>query len=297
MDAKPECIVCRSNRTLPYPPRYVDGRLWRCEDCGLRFVHPQPSPADAASVYDEDYFRNPDSGDRGYSDYEGDRSNIERSFQRRWSRLRPLCPNSGRVLDVGCAYGFFLNVAAQAGWDTEGIDISPHAVEFARRTHGDRVQQGAFLEAELPEGRFDLITMWDYLEHSLDPKADLVKAHSLLTSGGVLALTTTDAASLPARVMRHRWMGFKVEEHFCFFSRDAMRRVLKDVGFQTRAIRYDGKFITLDLFLQRLGLYVPLANRVVQELVKRKIVPSLSFYANPLDIIMVVAQKSPAVAK
>ena len=290
--SNPECIVCHSRETLPYPPKYVEGKLWRCQHCGLRFVHPQPSATELAALYDESYFRSPDSGQRGYGDYEGDRSNIERSFRRRWERLQPLCPGSGRLLDVGCAYGFFLNVAAEAGWEVHGLDISSHAVEFARRTYGDRVHRGSFLEAELPEGRFDLITMWDYLEHSLDPKADLVKAHRLLTDDGVLALTTSDATSLPAKVMRHRWMGFKLEEHLCFFSRDTMRRLLADVGFQTKGIRYDGKFITLDMFLQRLGAYVPLLSHLVEPLMRRKIVPSLSFYANPRDIIMVVAQKS-----
>ena len=290
--SNPECIVCHSKQTLPYPPKFVEGKLWRCQDCGLRFLYPQPSAAELAAIYDESYFRSPNSGHRGYSDYGADRSNIERSFQRRWDRLQPLCPSSGRLLDVGCAYGFFLNVAAEAGWDVQGMDISSHAVEFARRTHGDRVRQGAFLEAELPEGRFDLITMWDYLEHSLDPKADLAKAHRLLADGGVLALTTSDATSWPAKVMRHRWMGFKLEEHLCFFSRSTMRRLLAEVGFQTKAIRYDGKFITLDIFLQRLGVYVPFVRHLVAPLLKRNMVPSLSFYANPLDIIMVAAQKS-----
>ena len=218
-DNGPVCMLCGSRESERYPPKYMNGSLWRCLDCDLRFVYPQPSLEELTDVYSEDYFSSSNSNELGYSDYEGDRSNIYRTFKRRLNYLQQVHPGNGSVLDVGCAYGFFLEVAAEAGWDVSGVDISRHAVERARERLGDRVQAGTFSEEELPEQRFSVITMWDYLEHVVDPKADLAKAWRLLADDGILALATPDVSSMPAKVFGHRWMGYKLDEHLVYFSR------------------------------------------------------------------------------
>jgi 2-polyprenyl-3-methyl-5-hydroxy-6-metoxy-1,4-benzoquinol methylase len=292
----PVCMLCGSREAQRYPREYMHGNLWFCLDCGLRFIFPHPHLEALKAVYNEDYYSSSDSNEQGYSDYYGDRPNILRTFRRRVGSLRRVVPGKARSLDVGCAYGFFLEAAAQAGWDAYGIDISQHAIECARESLGDRVWEGDFLEEELPVERYDVITMWDYLEHVRDPKANLAKAHRLLVDGGVLALATPDVGSLPARTFRHRWMGYKLDEHLVYFSRSTIRRLLEEAGFRVLSMSYEGKYVTLGLFLQRLQLYAPFAAPLVKLLARTRAAASFSFYANPRDIIMVVAQKSDDVA-
>ena len=292
MEDKAICMLCGSGESERFPLRYLNGRLWRCIDCGLVFVYPQPAVADLTVLYGEEYFTNANSNELGYSDYEGDRQNIHRTFRRRLNSLQTVHPAKAAVLDVGCAYGMFLEVAAEAGWDVQGIDISEHAVERAQERLGDRVRAGVFLEEELPAGRYDVVTMWDYLEHTLDPKADLAKARRLLVDGGILALATPDVGSLAAKIFGHRWMGYKLDEHLVYFSRATMRRFLEEAGFQIISMKHEGKYVSLRLFLQRLCLYAPFITPLVNLVQKARALTAISFYASSRDILLVVAQKS-----
>lgn len=288
---KPTCMLCGSGDTESCPPKYMHGSLWRCTDCGLRFVHPQPSTEALEAVYDSGYFSSSNSNEQGYTNYGADRSNILRTSRHRLKSLQRLRPEKGKILDVGCAYGFFLEAADEAGWDAYGIDISRHAVERAEERLGDRVRVGAFLEEELPAEHYDMITMWDYLEHTLDARVELAKARQLLVDGGILALACPDVGSLPARLFGHRWMGYKVDEHLVYFSRSTLRRLLEELGFRVISMKYEGKYISLSLFLDRLCLYAPFVTPVVK-LLSRVWQPSVSFYTNPRDIMLVLAQKS-----
>jgi len=285
------CPICRSTRTKHLSPAYRDDSLVDCLDCDLRFAYPLPTAEDLAKLYDETYYQIYDPGYRGYDDYEADQHNLLRTFDRRIKYIMRSSPPAGRLLDVGCAHGFFLQAAANAGWDVYGIDISAYAIEYARQRFGDHVMQGQFPDSTLPNNHFQVITMWDYLEHTLDPRAELKKAHELMTDNGILAVYTPELGSLPARVMRHRWLHYKTE-HLFYFSRKVIRRLLEEAGFQVISSRYEGKHISLDSFLRRLPLYLPVLNRPVKRLRGAHPIQRHSIYMNPFDFMLVLARKT-----
>ena len=200
-------------------------------------------------------------------------------------------PEKGRILDVGCAMGFFVDVAEDAGWSAYGLDISEHAVERARVRHGDRVERGTFPEANPPADEFDAITMWDYLEHTQNPRQELSRALDLLSEGGLLALTTPDVRTWPAKIMGHRWMHLKPQEHLFYFSRRTLRRLLEEAGFSVLDIRSAGKFVSLELLLRRLRPYLPPMGPLVAQLLKIKRLTEVSLYIDSLDNILVLAEK------
>jgi SAM-dependent methyltransferase len=115
---------------------FINGwRIVDCRRCGLRFVSPRMPPSAYATFYDPAYYKSSDSLRRGYEDYAAEHGSIVRTFERRWRRLarhatRPLA--GGRYLDVGCAYGYALEVAQAAGMEAFGVDVSAHAVREAR---------------------------------------------------------------------------------------------------------------------------------------------------------------------
>jgi len=289
------CAICGSSEFHIRLRSYGAGtRLLECLGCGFCLSDPMPKEKETKDIYrDADYFANAHSLHRGYEDYEGDSENIRRTFTRRFLALAPLLPHSAAILDVGCAYGYFLDIAASAGHNVQGIDPSPAAIAVARERHGDKVREGTLGDSSWPAHAFDLVTMWDVLEHTLDPRKAIVAAARLLRPGGILAITVPDSGSIPARVMGRRWMGYKPGEHPIFFSRSSLQQVLDETGFTVEAMRHEGKFVSGATFLNRLAYYFPLLLPITQWAERRAFVRSMFFYVNPFDILLVVAKKRP----
>lgn len=105
----------------------------RCEECGLTYVNPRLCPQALVSQYEEGYFF---AG--SYDDYLSERKGLEKTFERRLEKIEKLAA-PGRVLDLGCAFGFFLSVAQGRGWDAYGVDLSPSACRYAREQLGVQV--------------------------------------------------------------------------------------------------------------------------------------------------------------
>ena len=284
------CNLCGSSQSEPFCPANGLG-LVRCAGCGLVYVGLRPDPDELYTLYDETYFRNDESGVVGYSDYIKDEPNIRRTARRRLAFLeRFLAP--GRLLDVGCAVGFFLDEARRRGWQVEGLDVSSFAVEYTRQRFGLTAHLGSFTEAELPAGAFDLVTMWDVIEHVPDPKAYVRRAAELLRAGGVIVLATPDVDSIPARLAGRRWVGFKLsEEHIYYFSIKTLARMLDEAGFDVVNVRHVGKYVTLRLFLDRLGMYFPRLAGLLAVFERAFNLSERAAYVNPFDIVAITARK------
>ena len=284
------CNLCGSMDTQPFCPS--NGRsLVQCKKCGLVYVSPRPQAEELYELYSESYFHNDDSGTVGYSNYVNDEQNIRKTFQRRLKRVERFA-QPGALLDVGCAAGFFLSEAQQRGWQVEGLDVSAFAVRYTQEHFGIPAQQGALLDLDLPENHYDMVTMWDVIEHVPDPKAYIQRAAELLQSGGTIALATPDVDSLPAHITGKRWVGYKLsEEHLYYFSPKTLGRMLTEAGFEVVDVYHVGKYVTLRLFLDRLGMYLPPLAKPLQSLERAFRLSEWSLYVNPFDIIAITARK------
>jgi SAM-dependent methyltransferase len=257
----------------------------------LVYVSPRPDPNELYALYGETYFQNDDSSTVGYTHYVKDEPNIRKTFNGRLRRLEQFI-RPGKLLDIGCAAGFFLSEAQGRGWTVQGVDVSSFAVKYASERFGFDVRQGSFTEMDYPSASYDAVTMWDVIEHVPDPKAYIQRAASLLKSGGVFALATPDVESLPARLTGKRWVGYKLsEEHVYYFSARTLSEMLVEAGFEIVDVRHVGKYVTLRLFLDRLGMYSPLIASALAAVEKRFQLSAYSFYMNPLDIVAITAKK------
>lgn len=285
------CNLCGSAQQHPYCP--ANGRgLVQCAGCGLVFVGAQPDEKELYALYGETYFHNDQSGEVGYTNYAADEANIRQTAHRRLKFVERFTGKPGRMLDVGCALGFIMDVARQRGWQVEGLDVSTFAVDYVRQRFGHTVYNGTLTEVALPAGAYDLVTMYDVIEHVPDPLANMRAIAALLKPGGIYELATPDVASLPARLTGKRWIGYKMsEEHVYYFSVDTLRRMLDAAGFDIVHVRHIGKYVTLRLFLDRLGFYLPFVSRPLQWLEKTFGLSSWSFYVNPFDIVAITARK------
>jgi 2-polyprenyl-3-methyl-5-hydroxy-6-metoxy-1,4-benzoquinol methylase len=256
----------------------------------LIYVNPRPPFEELAKQYGDEYFHCAEPTFGGYEDYEADREDIEDTFRRRLSLLRPwLTSSRPTLLDAGCATGLFLEVARAGGWDVEGMDISEFALARARE-RGFRVRQGTLPDPVMRSESYDVITLWDVIEHVPDPAAVVRECHRLLKPGGVLAMSTPDAGSLPARLLRGKWLGFRsIDEHLYFFSRASMTAMLNRAGLHVARYHDVGKVLSLRRLIARMRFYSRIAALALRT--ADRLVPNLSIYVNPHDTMCVIAVK------
>jgi SAM-dependent methyltransferase len=257
-----------------------------CEACGLRFLHPQPTAVQLRDLYGEAYFARARPGAPGYDRYLEEIEHIRRTFDERL-RLLPAPAGSSRLLDVGAAIGLFVERARQAGWAAEGIEPSEWAARYAREILHQPVRTATLEQAGIPPGSQDVVTLWEVIEHLVDPAATLRTVAQLLRPGGVLALSTPDAGSAVARVLGRRWPGWsKIPEHLFFFDRATLRLLLEAGGFRIETMRYVSLVVSRGYLLDRIGSLAGLRLRRLLPAAWRE----RAVKVNPFYDLMVVAR-------
>jgi 2-polyprenyl-3-methyl-5-hydroxy-6-metoxy-1,4-benzoquinol methylase len=247
------CVVCGNDK--PTLVLRKDGySIVRCTACGLMYVGEDPAKIDFDSIYGESYYTG--GNDQVFSDYLGEERARRASARRRVWALR-LVRARGRLLDVGCAAGFFL-AEARDFYDVQGVEFSEFSSRFAREHFGLNVFNGTLLQAGLEASQFDLVTLWDVIEHVPDPDAVLAEAARLLKPDGRLVLTTGDIGSSYARRRGERWHLLAPPWHLYYFSRETMARLGANAGLKMISCRARG--VASDHRLMRTRPAIALAN-------------------------------------
>ncbi len=237
----------------------VHPTIVRCRRCGLVYANPRQEGATILETYEA--VKDPL--------YIEEREGRVLTFEH---HLRPLerltgPPDGRRLLDIGAYTGVFVEIAARHGWDAWGVEPSHWAVEEARK-RGLQVVQGTTETAELPEGGFDVVTMWDVIEHLTDPLGELRRVYGLLRPGGLLIVHTIDIGSLFARLMGARWP-WLMEMHLYYFNRRTLRLMLEKAGFSVLRIQAQGRYLRLGYLMNRVGALIPWLGRPAERLVTR----------------------------
>jgi 2-polyprenyl-3-methyl-5-hydroxy-6-metoxy-1,4-benzoquinol methylase len=191
------------------------------------------------------------------SGYQSHRLNTERNRYRTWESRRdarlarlvgPPTSSGARLLDVGCATGTFLVRARAQGWQVRGIEPGEHMVAFARSTHGLDVELGGAEAAagRFDSGSFDIITLWDVVEHLQHPLRVMRHLFDLLKPGGTLYLATPNEDGWLPRAHWHLlrpvlgiWPHPEPPRHLYQFSRKTIERLFESAGFEAVRVRHD----------------------------------------------------------
>lgn len=233
------CPVCAGLRSLPLFDK--DGyTMRRCEACTLVFVGQDPAGIDFKALYGQAYYTG--GSDAVFADYVGQEAARRAGAHRRLALLRHLPPRiarRGRLLDVGCAAGFFLAEARQH-YEVQGVELSQWSSDYARDRLGLPVFTGTLHEAALPSDHFDVITLWDVIEHVPEPLPLLQEAARVLKPGGRLVLTTGDWGSSYAQARGADWHLMTPPWHLCMFSRATLARLADQAGLRVVAWRSEG---------------------------------------------------------
>lgn len=236
------CPGCGSGEGVPFvqgPDRMhpIPGvfRLVRCPVCDLVYQNPRPTFPLLQRHYPDEYVAYA-APTEGLTARLGWRYGIERY---RRCRFVTRFQREGRLLDVGCATGQFLADMRDFGdWQLLGVEMNPRAALIARRRHGLPVVIARFEELELPPAAFDVVTLWDVLEHLPEPVARLRAVRESLKPDGWLFLSVPILDSLDARLFGGHWIGLDLPRHLQIFSHRSLRHMFRVTGFRIVATAY-----------------------------------------------------------
>jgi 2-polyprenyl-3-methyl-5-hydroxy-6-metoxy-1,4-benzoquinol methylase len=294
------CIACGA---LPRRAFRLRGgvRLEQCPRCHLGWWN--WPPFDPGAFYDQGYFQGAGQA-KGYDDYAALEAGVAHTARSRLRRITGILSGADssditagrprRMLELGCGTGVFLDVARQAGWQVEGVEVSAYAGERARE-RGLAVNTTPVEDLRPTPGAYDCVALWDVIEHVRDPAAVLHAAARALRPGGVLALSTGDVTSLCAALCGPRWHLFNLPEHLFFFSPEALRRLLAQAGGHIVHVTREVNWVPVAYVWERLrkteGILGHIADRCLRNATLQRMAPWL-IPATLLDVLGVYARRT-----
>lgn len=275
------CVVCEGVESAVKFPGIL-----HCPGCGTMKADLSLSDEELARLYSKNYFFGEE-----YSDYLKDRAVLEKNFRLRLKVLNSfLNPSHRDLLEIGSAYGFFLNLVKERFKTVQGFDLSQSAVEYAKEQLHVDARCEDFLKHDFGSERFDAVCLWDTIEHLRDPHLYIEKISRLTRKGGLIAMTTGDIESVNAKWRGAKWRLMHPPTHLYYFSKRSLARLLTRHGYEVVYHRYGGFYRSLDNTFYNI-LVLRQKNKPFYDFLKKTGFSDVHFYLNLFDIMYVVARK------
>jgi len=247
---EPACPLCKVDHPsckLKY--KKYGFSIYRCGVCSIMFVNPLPSMEKIFDIYKSSYFQRGNKYNFNHKikisdpNWHNDVNKI--SFVKNFK-------SSGTLLDVGCGMGGFLNVARESGFTVTGIEISKYASDFVKSELEMMVYNTDLSTAGFRSESYDIVCMWDVIEHLHDPHKTLQEIYRILKPGGYLFISTGDTGSIWARITGYFWHLLTPPQHLFYFNKKNLNDLLVLKGFDVIKTIYDGKCVTLEFIVFKL---------------------------------------------
>lgn len=286
-----KCYFCRKNKlVLLYPHTTgdvvkIEGEyactsasfghhepIVKCQNCGLVYLDEGILQEELSSYYEIE--------DPKYLEEQLAR---RKTFEHYLRRVESFKPCKGKLLDVGASTGLFVDVALKNGWNAYGVETNKWAVECSKELYGLQMVNDSFKRELFPKESFDVVTMWDVIEHFADPLEEMKNVNWYLKEGGLFAFSTIDAGSVIARLTGSKWSWF-MQMHRYYFDKKTIAMFLKKAGFGRIVFRPHFRYLSLGYLSTRVSAYNRILSKSVEEVLKklrldRVIIP---YYANDL---------------
>jgi len=296
-----KCIVCGGDE---YHLKYdlASGCIWRCSNCGMMCLWPQPTEEGLRVIYDDQYYKNEkffadnDESLYGYVDYLS-----EKQFRRLDSNriLEPIAEHlpvaegdKPSLLEVGCGLGLFMEEAYDEGFDVEGVEFNRYAYEHVRGKFNFPIHLGNLCDLQPRRESYDVCCLLDVIEHLLDPRAMVRRVSQLVRPGGMCVLQTMDCSSFVSRLLGARLEDFRrTREHLYFFDRKTIAKLLGEFGFEVVSISYIGHSFQLGFLLDRLDVVVPRLFKLIKRIIRPRWLLKATVFVNPRTKMLVIAKR------
>lgn len=195
-----------------------------CQNCGLVYMNPRFSPLEIEAFYDEDYFVFEDIQQMRQIVYAKEAIKDIIKFKQK-----------GELLDVGSAKGLFLLIARKHGFAVHGLEISKYAADFTQEAFDIQTSIGTLENVDLKGKQYDVITMFDVIEHFQNPMRSMLKIRKALKDNGILIVDTPNIESMYSKLKSTNWQGYG-RFHLYYFSHDTLIRLLRKAGFEPLSV-------------------------------------------------------------
>jgi SAM-dependent methyltransferase len=222
-------IVVGPDRSLGLPGTF---RMVQCVRCGLIRQNPRPIASDIDAYYPATY--EPFSTALAIDDEPSLLRRLDRRYgMRKRRKLIEVFQPGGRLLDVGCATGVFLFEMARTGrWSVEGIEPNDRAAAYANERHRLAIHHGSIDDAPYDDAQFDVVTLWNVLEHLHSPVTALHRIANWLKPGGWLVFSLPNYESFERKLFGDRWFVWELPRHLFIFPRAVVDAVCRSTGFE-----------------------------------------------------------------
>jgi 2-polyprenyl-3-methyl-5-hydroxy-6-metoxy-1,4-benzoquinol methylase len=251
-------------------------QIVKCKNCGLIYVNPRIKTGIMISGYS-------DAVDKLYISQETGRIN---TFKKSLKLVEKYAPSRGKILDIGAAAGFFLKVAKDAGWEIYGVEPSKWMSDWGNKKFNVNIKNDILKDSKYPPDFFHVVTMWDVLEHTPDPKSELVEVARILKKNGILIINYPNIGSKIAKLAGRQWW-FILSVHLYYFNHQTIRSYLEKNGFEVLHIKRYYQTLSLEHLISMIGLYSKLLSRIGQFLVKTLKMNKwqIPYYASQANVI------------
>lgn len=266
-------------------------RIVKCQGCTLVYTLPRLSSAQIKQMYQTKYWKSPKAREFGYTDYLNDSELYLKTFDLRSQIIDRYKTTPGKLLEIGSAAGFFLKVMAEKRWQTTGVEISALMVDYARdKLKLPDIRLGTLKQQNLPESSFDVIVLWDVIEHLENPRQILRETERLLKDDGILILETQNVESVFSKFMGKSWHHYKHQEHLWHFSPQTITSLLKLEKLKVLELspHLAGKYISVNFLIERITRIHPIFSKLLSIF---SFMGNINFYLNPMDEMILVARK------
>ncbi len=225
-------------------------QIVKCKNCGFMYVNPRVK----AELIFEGYSGGEDP--TFVSQARGRELTFAKSL-----KLIEKHAKKGKIYDVGTAGGSFLHVARKNGWEVYGCEPNKWMCSWAKKHYGLDITPGDLFTKKYPDNYFDVLTLWDVLEHVPNPKETLVECNRILKKGGLLVVNYPDIASGISRLMSRKWV-FLLSVHLFYFTPKTVRMILDKTGFETLLIKKHFQKLALGYLTFRMKQYSNLLHKI-----------------------------------
>jgi 2-polyprenyl-3-methyl-5-hydroxy-6-metoxy-1,4-benzoquinol methylase len=219
----------------------------KCRTCSLVFVQNQVTTEELNAHYSS-------AVDDAHEDHVYEEANAEclnYYYLKLGNLIRSRFPQPGKLLDVGCSRGWFLDV--MRNWECHGNEIVTSDALAAREHHGDRIVMGAFEDYPMRENYFDVITMQDVFDHMRDPMQALEKCYRMLRPGGLIVIKVHNISCLYAKVTGRNFYAVIPPSHLFYYNASTLDRALSKSGFQVAESKFIGHLLKVNTIFFRLS--------------------------------------------
>lgn len=234
-----KCRICNSGNIKKIIIKEMTA--YKCLDCDVEFFWPQPSQEEIDNIYQKDYYKSwgIDGGDNGRS-----RSMKIATFDRYIGFIKKY-KNTGKLLDVGCAFGYLLEAAKDGGFDIYGVELSKFSSNIAQNKFGEKIFNKQLEDVKFQDEYFDVITMSDLIEHIPKPQDFLKEVRRILRKDGIIVIITPDTDSFSRKILGYKnWFHYK-PEHLFYYNKKSLNNLLDKFDFNIVVKKAGVKAITL----------------------------------------------------